>query len=228
MSDPVAVIFSFMYVAAVLGVADLIRKNLELKKDFTRKFVHVSIGTFIIPTCLIFHSLYYALVPPVVFIIVNILSYKFKVFKAIEEEDGNNLGTMLFPISFCIVMILFWNTGPNRVAAVLGILVMAWGDAAASIVGRNFGTHFYHVFRERKSFEGSIAMFTMSYIALAITLFLWGHPRLDILEMAIIAVVVSVFGTFLEAISARGFDNLIVPVMSSGAAFLLIKLFTPF
>ena len=228
MSDPVAVVFSFIYVAAVLGVAELIRTNLELKRDFTRKFVHVAVGTFIIPTCLIFDSLYFALVPPVAFIIVNIFSFKFKILKMMEEEDGNNLGTMLFPISFCIVMILFWNTGPNRVAAVAGILVMAWGDAAASIIGRNFGTHFYHVFRERKSFEGSVAMFVMSYLVLVIMLFLWGHPRLNIIEMTITAVVVSLFGTFLEAISVRGFDNLIVPVLSSGVAFLLIKFFTPF
>ena len=227
MSDPVAVVFAFLYVAAVLGVAELIRHNLELKKDFTRKFVHIAIGTFIIPTFYIFNSLYFALVPPVVFIIVNLLSYKFKFFKAMEEEDGNNLGTMLFPISFCIVMIAFWNSGPDRVAAILGILVMAWGDAAASIFGRNFGTHFYHFFRERKSIEGSVAMFVMSYLALIIMLTVWGHPRLSITEMTITAVVVSLFGTFLEAISVRGFDNLIVPVFSSGAAFVLIKYFTP-
>lgn len=228
MSDPIAVVFSFMYVAAVLGVAELIRRNLELKKDFTRKFVHIAIGTFIIPTFYVFDSLYFALVPPVAFIIVNLLSYRFKVFKAMEEEDGNNLGTMLFPISFSIVMIVFWEMGPDRVAAILGILVMAWGDASASIIGRNFGTHFYHVFRERKSIEGSVAMFVSSYIALILMLTIWGHPRLDIIEMTVIAVVVSIFGTFLEAISVRGFDNLIVPVLSSGAAYVLIKFFSPF
>jgi phytol kinase len=228
MSDPVAVLFSFAYVAVVLAIAEQIRKNLDLKKDFTRKFVHIAIGTYIIPTFIIFHSLYYALVPPVCFIIVNILSYRFKIFRAMEEDDGNNLGTMLFPISFCIVMIVFWNTGPDRVAAMLGILTMAWGDSSASIIGRNFGTHYYHVFRERKSIEGSVAMLAASYIAMIITLTLVGHPRLDVREMAITAFVTAIFGTFLEAVSVRGLDNLIVPVLSSGAAYILIKLFSPF
>jgi len=226
MSDPAAVLFSFAYVAAVLGVSELIRRNLELKKDFTRKFVHVAVGTYIIPTFYIFHSLYYALVPPVAFIIVNILSYRFKLFRAMEEEEGGrNLGTMLFPISFCIVMIIFWNTGPDRVAAILGILVMAWGDAAASIVGRNFGTHYFHFFRERKSFEGSIAMLVTCYVVLAILLTAWGHPKLDIMEIAMTAFFVSLVGTFLEAISVRGLDNLIVPVFSSFAAYIMLKLF---
>lgn len=225
MSDPAAVLFSFTYVAVVLGVAELIRRNLELKKDFTRKFVHVAVGTYIIPTFYIFHSLYYALVPPVVFIIVNILSYRFKLFRAMEEEEGRNLGTMLFPISFCVVMIIFWNKGVDSVAAMLGILVMAWGDAAASIIGRNFGTHYYYFFRERKSFEGSIAMFVASYIILAIALTMWGHPKLDIYEMAMVAFFTSLVGTFLEAISARGLDNLIVPICSSFVAYILIKLF---
>jgi phytol kinase len=228
MSDPAAVIFSFAYVAVVLAVAELIRKNLDLKKDFTRKFVHIAIGTYIVPTFYIFHSLYYALVPPVCFIIVNVLSYRFKIFRAMEEEDGKNLGTMLFPISFCIVMIAFWNTGPDRVAAMLGILTMAWGDSAASIIGRNFGTHFYHVFRERKSIEGSVAMIAASYTAMIITLSLAGHPRLSVSEMVIVALVTSIFGTFLEAISIRGLDNLIVPILSSGAAYILIKFFSPF
>ena len=230
MSDPAAVVFSFGYVVVVLAVAELIRKNLELKKDFTRKFVHIAIGTFIIPTFYIFHSLYYALVPPVCFIIVNVLSYRFKIFRAMEEEDGKNLGTMLFPVSFCIVMIVFWNTKyePDRVAAMLGILTMAWGDSAASIIGRNFGTHFYYFFRERKSIEGSIAMLVASYTAMIITLALVGYPRLSVPGMVIVAVVTAIFGTFLEAISVRGLDNLIVPVLSSGVAFLTIKLLSHF
>lgn len=224
MSDPAAVLFSFAYVAVVLGLAELIRRNLDLKKDFTRKFVHVAVGTYIIPTFYIFHSLYYALVPPVIFIIMNILSYRFKIFRAMEEDDGRNLGTMLFPISFCIVMIIFWNKGDDRVAAMLGILVMAWGDASASIVGRNFGAHFYHFFRERKSFEGSIAMLVTSYIVLAIVLTIWGHPKLDVYEIATVAFLTSLVGTFLEAISVRGLDNLIVPIVSSGAAYVIIKM----
>jgi phytol kinase len=228
MSDPVAVIFSFLYVAVVLGIAESIRKRFNLKKDFTRKFVHIFIGTFIVPTFFIFKSLYFALVPPIVFILVNLISYRFKIFKAMEEEDGKNLGTMLFPISFCIVMILFWNVAyPYRVAAMMGILVMAWGDASASLVGRNFGTHFYHFFKERKSVEGSIAMFVMSYIALLIVLTIWQIPWLDINEMMITAAIVALFGTFLEAISVRGFDNLIVPVCSSIAAFFVMRLFSP-
>jgi phytol kinase len=105
---------------------------------------------------------------------------------------------------------------------------MAWGDAAASIVGRNFGTHFFHFFRERKSFEGSIAMLVTSYLALLLVMTVWGHPGLDIVEMAITAFVVALFGTFLEAVSVRGLDNIIVPVFSSGAAYILIKLFAPY
>lgn len=229
MTDIAALIISFGYVAAVLGVAELIRSRLDLKKDFTRKFVHVFVGTYIVPTFYLFDSLYMALIPPVTFIIINVLSYRFKIFKAMEEEDGVNLGTMLFPISFCIVMIVFWNAGhPYKAAAMMGILVMAWGDAAASIVGRNFGTHHYHFFREKKSFEGSIAMFVASYIAMILVLTVWENPWMDFTQKVITAATVAVFGTFLEAISVRGTDNLIVPVFSSGAAWAVMKLFSPY
>jgi dolichol kinase len=68
-------------------------------------------------------------------------------------------------------------------------------------------------------------MLVTCYVVLAILLTAWGHPKLDIMEIAMTAFFVSLVGTFLEAISVRGLDNLIVPVFSSFAAYIMLKLF---
>ncbi|MEO7994159.1 MAG: phosphatidate cytidylyltransferase, partial [bacterium] len=114
--DLQALAISFGYVAVVLLLAEAIRRQWQLPLDFTRKFVHIAIGTWSIPTFHLFVGLGWAITPPLLFVAINFASYKLKFFQAIEEESGDNLGTILFPASFAILLAIFWNL-PDRTPA---------------------------------------------------------------------------------------------------------------
>ncbi|NIP25345.1 MAG: phosphatidate cytidylyltransferase, partial [Phycisphaerae bacterium] len=64
MSDWTAIAISFMYVFAVLGIAEGLRKLGHYSFDFTRKFVHVSVGMWAVGTIFLFQSRWLAVIPP--------------------------------------------------------------------------------------------------------------------------------------------------------------------
>lgn len=212
--DVWALVASFTYVFSIVGAAEWIRRRLSWGVDFTRKVVHVGVGLWILPTLWLFEDWRWAIVPPLTFILLNVLSYRHSLVGAMEDRSANNLGTILFPVAFAGVIAWLWPAGRFDVIAG-SILVLAIGDAAAALVGRRFGRHRYRIGRTHRSVEGSAAMLAGSLIALLLAnaLFHGDVPFPRLLAVAAVA-------TFVEATSRWGFDNLLVPLVT--AASLLV------
>ena len=217
MSDLLALALSGLWVILVVSVAELLRRGGRLSFPHSRKVIHVGIGTWILPTTLLFHSPVWAAMGPAAFVLLNLLSRRRRLIRAMEEETGENLGTVLFPISFLLLILGLWRFDGGRLAAAAGILSLAWGDAAAALVGRRFGRHRYTVGSSWRSIEGSLAMFVVTAIAI------WAAAA--VLEQPFYPVplllATSLLATLLEAFARRGFDNLLVPV---GTALFLWSL----
>lgn len=208
MNDLYATLISVAYIGAVVGSAEFLRRSGRIGFDLSRKWVHVGVGTWILPTTLLFQSPFWAAFLPGIFVLVNAVSHRLKLVKAMDEESGDNLGTTLFPLAFVLAIALFWNRDGGKAALVAGILVLAWGDAAAALVGKRFGRHRYAVGTNWRSLEGSAAMLAFSALAIAVAgQFVGSEPYglLPILGGAVLA-------TGLEAGSRWGFDNLLVPL----------------
>jgi len=141
-SDPVALIIAFLYVSVVLAVSEMLRRGLRVSVDLTRKFVHIAVGMIAFPLVLLFQSWQFAIIPPVVFIVVNYVSYRRQVFAGMETGQRGQLGTIYFPISFSILIPLLWSQPALLVAS---LMPMTWGDAFAALIGQRFGTHKFTV-----------------------------------------------------------------------------------
>lgn len=211
MSDWLAVVISFVYVFAVLGMAELLRKSLHYSPDFTRKVVHIGVGMWAIGTVLLFQNSWMAIIPPASFILLNYISYRRDMFKSMEGSDKTNLGTVYFPLAFCLIILFFWGR-PNL--AVAALMPMTWGDAMASVLGRQFGRIQYKVLGHTRTVEGSVSMALFSLISTLLALWLL-PPGMVILPAAGIALLVAVAATGVEAVSPWGIDNLTVPLISS-------------
>lgn len=239
MNNVLAVVLSFVYVFAVIGVAEGLRRAFGLPVEFTRKVVHIGVGMWAFGTAALFTDKWFAVIPPVAFIALNYISYRRNVFAAMEVADKSNLGTVYFPIAFAAVILLFFDVSKALMVALL--MPMTWGDAFAAILGRRFGRHRYAVFDRgaprgaprgamrgamrgatrgaTRSLEGSAAMFIFSCLSAAITLAIFGTP----LDAAILfGVVLALFATVVEAISPAGLDNLLVPA-SGVLAYLVLS-----
>ena len=64
MNDIWGIVLSIVYVLIVVGVAEGLRRSGRVSFDLSRKIIHVGIGSWILPTVLIFHSRLAAAAPP--------------------------------------------------------------------------------------------------------------------------------------------------------------------
>jgi len=207
LSDAGALVLSFVLVPGIVGLAEALRRGRLVSFDISRKIIHVAVGSWILPTVLLFDSRWAAAAPPAVFVLVNLLSLRGKWTRAMDAEAGSNLGTVLFPLSFVLLILTLWEQPGGRAAICAGLLALAWGDAAAALIGLRWGRHRYRVGAGWRSLEGSVAMLLFSALAIwtagAVVGPSW--PPVVLLAGALVA-------TLLEAGGRRGLDNLLVPV----------------
>ena len=207
-----ALILAFVYVAAAIAVGEGLRRTLRVSHEFTRKFIHIAVGMISVPTVLWFSNLWWAIVPPLAFVVINYLDYRFGLIQAMMSSNRSNLGTVYFPLSLAAIMVLFWGnpsapaTNPRLIVAAL--MPMTWGDALAAIAGKRFGKHRYTLFGQTRSLEGSVTLLIVS--ALATWMALGAAPL-----AVVIALITAVGATLVEAVSPWGIDNLTVPAVSA-------------
>jgi phytol kinase len=211
--DWLALILAFVYVFVAIGLGELLRRSLHLSQGFTRKFIHIAVGMISIPTVLMFQSLYWAIIPPLAFIVINYLDYRFGLIQAMMSSNRSNLGTVYFPISFAVILAVFWGnpsmptTHPHLIVAAL--MPMTWGDALAAVVGERIGRHRYTILGHTRSLEGSATMWVVSALATWLALG-------DLSSSAAYIAIIAAWGaTLVEAISPWGIDNLTVPAVSA-------------
>jgi phytol kinase len=131
---------------------------------------------------------------------------------------GHPFGLVLYAISYTLLA-LFFSDKPYILAA--GIIPLAYGDAAASLVGQKFGRHQYNVFG-KKSWEGSVGMFIVCFLMIVAGYLFFRYPyTLSTLNYTVAAFAVAVVATVLEAITPKGLDNLTVP-LSCAIVFMLL------
>lgn len=216
LSDVLGIIATLIFVFLVIAVAEFLRKKFDLSSDFTRKVVHIGVGNWIFLWPFTFRYWYTVFIPPAIFIVLNYVSYKKEVFKAMErKEKAGGLGTVYYAFSLTVLSAAFWYVGQAWIAA-LGIMLMAWADGLADVIGRRYGSHRYSMFGSIKSIEGSTGFFIIGILSSTATILFFAAFWNLVLPQSIllISVLISGFGTFIEALSPKGTDNLTVPILS--------------
>jgi len=213
-SDWLALAASYIFVFAAIGVGELLRQWRGYSTDFTRKFIHISVGMWSVGTVLLFQHWTFAVIPPLSFVVINYISYRQETFKAMETGERGNLGTVYFPISFALATWWFWGKGEAWPALIVGSLMpMTWGDALAAVLGKRFGQYRYRVLGTERSLEGSLSMFLFSALSTFLALLLLSP--LAVISCALYALIVAVATTLVEAVTPWHLDNLTVPLVSA-------------
>lgn len=206
----------YAYVLLVILASSRMDRFLHIPRRASRKFLHIMIGNLPFIVTFFTSNMFPALVAAP-FVLVTYLASPYSPFKGLSvrmkgladiTEEGHQLGLVFYAVSYTLLA-LFFASKPYVIAA--GILPMAYGDAAASLVGEKWGKRRYGLIAE-KSMEGSAAMFLVSSVSLVASLFyfsmFYDFSVLDKLVAALAAVAVAAVA---EGLSPRGFDNLTVP-----------------
>jgi len=208
----VVVLFSL---GGMIGLSELVRRQLGWKAEVTRKFVHVAVGVLIFFAPSLFRAALIPMLFAATFVVADTVAIRKGLLVGIHGTSRYSYGTMFYPLSFLTLTILFWYDAPEIVS--LSMASLALGDASAAIVGETLrAPHEYRLTTDKKSVEGSVTMAIVTLGTLLGGMAVLGLPaRFQWSMLVWSAVAASAVATAWEAISSKGFDNFTVPMSTA-------------
>lgn len=203
-----------VYVIAVIGllfgITELFWRNKWFSHEAVRKFLHISLGTFIAfwPFILPWNLIILLAVGFIcaIFVISNYkkLSNKFTIFKTIKKLDRHSHGEIYFSIGILLSALLTHN----KYIFMAAILNLSIADGLAALVGKKYGAKsVYTVFGAKKSALGSAVFWMSSLLILVFYYAISGHnPNIAMV------ILLPPIATFIESLSSSGVDNLVIPL----------------
>ncbi len=141
-SNILGLALSFPFLALVILVGILLRRYASVSSEAMRKFVHIGVSNWWFIEVNFFTSLSYALVGPILFIILNSL-FTFLDWggKALGMDDKRrNYGLIYFPpITLLILVVLQYQGVVSNLTCSIAVFVMGYGDGLAALVGTKWG-----------------------------------------------------------------------------------------
>jgi phytol kinase len=206
-----------IYLGVLILIAETLNRFSDQPGEVTRKIVHIGSGQVVLLAWWLKIPAWIGVGAAIVAGGVAILSYFLPILPSLESVGRRSLGTFFYAISMGLLIGYFFSRQQPEYAA-LGILIMAWGDGLAALIGQNFGQHPYQLWGIRKTWEGSLTMLVVSFV---VTVLILGIIQPISLSLIAIALIVAILATFLETFSKFGIDNLTVPLGSAILAFSL-------
>jgi phytol kinase len=216
------VVLVVVWLSFVVLLAEATRRWIHPEPELIRKIVHIGTGNVILIAWWLHIPAWVGITCSVLFSLVTLLSYRFPILPSINSVGRQSLGTFFYAVSIGVLIALYWQTAPYL--AVIGILVMTWGDGLAAIIGQRWGKRLYKLGEIQKSWEGSLTMAATAYIVTS--LILWGVQG-AVWQTWTIPIAIALLATGLEAFSKLGVDNLTVPLGSATLTFLLNQVYFP-
>jgi len=128
----------------------------------------------------------------------------------LHDVARSSWGELVYPVAILGTWMLA-DGGRDRMLYLAAMLVLAFADAVAALVGGRYGRSPFQAVGGRKSWEGSLAFFTVAFLAVHVPLLL--GTGIGRTESLLIAGAIAFVVMMVEAIAWRGFDNLMIPCL---------------
>ncbi len=203
-------------------------EKVSLGKELKRKILHLMamsaaiVWLYALEDCFqsVLTAFIFGLIMLPVFLLLSRIPGLTEHFVARKKgEFGLNFAAYI--ITYCVTALFLWGLLGHRDLVASAILAWGPGDAAAALVGKSMGKH--KIGRsKKKSLEGSIAMFTVAFLAVFISLLIFGTFSPAVTVMA--AVLTALVSAMVELYVENGYDTFYCPVSASLvlAVFVLI------
>ena len=212
-----------LYLAGLLALALLVRRRWPEQREWSRKLVHMGSGPVVLLAWALQIERGIALPAAAAVTLLTALNHRFRLLPAVEDVGRPSYGTVAYGASITLLLALFWPAQPAAVAA--GVLVMAFGDGLAGLLGPLVRSPSWSLLGQRKSLVGTSAMAIASATVLGLLWSLQGpagagsgsglaHWAASGPPQAAAAILVlTALAVGLEQLSAYGLDNLSVPLV---------------
>ena len=145
----------------IFGVGPLIKKISN--GNISRKVIHICLFMVWYFIDIFFKGTIHQIIIPFSFLVINALSYKFKLFKAIEKEEDNHFGTIYFAITVLIMMSISYFVPSLYLYSGVGVICLTFGDGFASLIGSQINSKKIY---GKKSILGFISCIFATFIGL--------------------------------------------------------------
>lgn len=220
------------YFVIAAGTALISRALFKIPNELFRKILHgillLSLLTFVFG----YETWWIAALMCVAFAIVVypilMLLERIKGFSEFttERKTGELKNSLILVFAmFAAVITVCWGLLGDRMLVLVSIYAWGFGDAAAALVGKQFGKHkiTWKYADGKKSFEGSLAMYLVSFLSVMIILICRGG--MDMVAYFVIPAIVAAVSTLSELVSKGGNDTVICPISSMVVLLPLVYLF---
>ncbi len=213
MSSPLITVPSLaLLFAGMLWSISILAKRFQWHCEVSRKAAHVGMGLVTLSFPWIFDSITPVLVLGIVLIGGLVLvrcsqRLRCQVGGALHGIERKSFGEIYFAAA---VVIVFWLAKGDPILFCVPILVLTVADAAGALVGRRYGEMKFDTLSGRKSTEGCITVFLVTFFAAHIPLLLFSEISRS--GAMIIALSLAILVMLFEAIAFDGLDNLFIPL----------------
>ena len=189
----------------VLSAALICRKRWPEQRELSRKIVHIGTGPVVVLAWWL--SIPTSIAVPVAFAVtvITAINHRIQLLPAVEDVDRNSYGTVAYGLAISLLLLLFWPE--QAVAVCAGVLVMAFADGLAGLVGRGVSSPSWTVWHQRKSLAGTVTMGLVTALVLLLLVLISQSPLHPLRLIAVCALAVG-----LEQWGRWGIDNLTVPM----------------
>jgi len=196
-------VISILGIFAVLCASELGWRKHWLNNEVGRKFVHITVGSFVAfwPFFLSWNEIRLL---SLAFFVTVIVSARLKLFRAINSVQRPTYGEVFFALTVGLLTLITHSKGVYAAA----LLQMSLADGFAAIVGTRYGRdNKYHLWGHNKSIVGTATFIVTSLVILT------GYSVFSVNGLPAGIIALGALGAaLLENVAPLGLDNLIVPL----------------
>ena len=225
------IIAMLIYVALMVTIALSARAIFRIPKEVFRKMLHMIAMCFIFVFVFCYETWWIAALTSLLIAIavypLLALGEKYIDYSSllIQRKTGEIKTSLVIVFTmFAIVISVCWGLLGDRMMALASVCAWGFGDAAAALMGKKFGRHKLEIKKlgVKKSWEGTLSMFVVSFICVTASLSLHGgfSPAGLILTSAITAA----FTALAELLTTGGNDTITCPLTAMVSLIIMTSL----
>lgn len=225
-----AIILIYFLIAASVAIG--CRFLIKIPNELFRKILHGILLGSLFMFVLVFETWWIVALEAVIFAIlvypVLVFFERFHTYSQVTtERKKGELKTSLLLVFFmyATVVTVCWGWFGDKYLVLASVSAWGFGDAAAAMLGKRFGKHkiTWKYTDGKKSLEGSLSMFLVSFISVAAVLLCRGG--LSAAGCIVISLVTALVSTIAELYSKGGNDTVICPLSAMAVLLPLVYMF---
>ena len=203
----------------------------KVPKEIFRKTLHFILLGSIFILVYVFESWWTAAIATVIFTImvypILLFAERIPSYSALltERKCGEIKRSLVVVFSmFFILICVCWGWLGYKYLVVASVIAWGFGDAAAALVGKRFGKRYIEgkLVEGRKSIEGTLAMFLISFVSVLIVLSI--NVPMHFFYYFLIAFITAAVCAVVELYTKCGMDTLTCPFSAAFTMIVLLSL----